>query len=356
MRLSRGAVSPPIAASRYRRNWVILAAGVLAFAWSASTPARGPKAARDADYQTAVNQAHKRYAANRAGKVTSDVPALATVSPDLFAVVVARVDGSVFEAGDTGTRFALTGLAAPFAAALIGEQRGPEALSGTLAAAAGLTPLPNARGAQDWGASPTTALAPRGALATLGLLQPTGDAQAKWQALLGNLSKFSAASPSLDEAIYRSAQAEDMHVQSAARDLAEDGSLADDANAMADLYLRQGAVTVTARELAIMAATLAHDGVNPATRGAVVKPAVAQSIQQLIARAGLRGDKSSTLNKLRLIATSGASGGILVVVPGRLGIAVYAPPLDSSGVSVRGQLALRYLHQALFLDGDPGKP
>jgi len=356
MRLSRGVVGQSIAVNRPGHIWVILAAGVLTLGLSVSTPARGPKAARDADYQLAVSQAHKRYAGNHTGKVTNDIPALATVSPDLYAVAVVRVDGSVFEAGDTGTRFALTGLAAPFAAALVGEQRGAEALNGTLAAAAGLTPLPDARGASDWGASPTTALKPRGALATLSMLEPKGNVDAKWQALLGNLSKFAGGAVSSDDAIHRSAQADVGKLQVAARDLAGDGGLADDANATTDLYLRQGSVVVTARELAIMAATLANDGVNPVTRDAAVKPAVAQNIVQLISQAGIRGGRNSALNKLRLVATSGSSGGILVVVPGRLGIAVYAPPLDSSGISVRGQLALRYLSQVLFLEGDPSKP
>jgi glutaminase len=353
---NRDVVSKQVAASRNWHDWVILAAGVLALGMSASTPARGPKAARDADYVLAVNQAHKRYAGNPAGKVTNDVPVLAAVSPSLFAVVVARVDGKIFEAGDASTRFALTGLAAPFAAALVAEQRGPEALSGTLAAAAGLTPLPNARGASDWGASPTTALKPRGAIATLALLEPKGDADAKWRALQLNLSKFANAPVSVDDAIYRSAKTDPRQIEATARDLAGDGGLADDVTVTTDLYLRQGSVTVTARELAVMAATLANDGVNPSSRDAAVRPAVAQGIVQLISQAGIRGGKSSALNKAMLIATSGSSGAILVVVPGRLGIGVYAPPLDSSGVSVRGQQALRYLDQALMLDGDPSKP
>ena len=337
------------------RAFALVIAGVLALGMSASASARGPKGARDADMQLAVAQAHKRYVANRTGKLPADIPALAAVSPDLYAVVVVRVDGQVFEAGDARKAFALTGISAPFAAALVAEQRGPEALNSTLAAVAGIAPLPDARGAGDWSGSPSTALAPEGALATLGLVEPRGDTEGKWRAIQDNLTRFAGSPLSLDDAMYRSMQSEAPKVQSTARRLAAEGRLVDDATATADLFLRQGAATVNARELAIMAATLANDGVNPVARHPAVKPAVAQSVQQLIQQSGARGGKSSALNKSKLIATAGKSGAILVVVPGRLGIAVYAPPLDAAGVSVRGQLALRYLTQALLLDMDPGQ-
>jgi glutaminase len=332
-----------------------LAAGVLALGMSAGASARGPKGARDADMQLAVTQAHKRYAANLTGKVADDVPALAAASPDLYAVVAIRVDGQVFEAGDSRKSFALMDIGAPFAAALLAEQRGPEALNSTLAAVAGIAPLPDARSAADWSGSPTTALAPDGALATLGLLEPKGDPEGKWRAMLDNLARFAGGPVSIDDAMYRSMQSASQEVQSIARRLADEGRLVDDATATADLYLRHGAVAVNARELAIMAVTLANDGVNPVARHPAVKAPVAQAIQQLLRQSGTRGGKNSALNKAKLIATAGKSGAILVVVPGRLGIAVYSPPLDSSGISVRGQLALRYLSQALMLTLDPGQ-
>jgi glutaminase len=305
--------------------------------------------------QLAVTQAHKRYAANRTGKVAEDVPALAAISPDLYAVVVVRIDGQVFEAGDSRQKFALSGIAAPFTAALVAEQRGPEALTSTLAAVAGIAPLPDARTAADWSGAPTTALAPEGALATLGLVEPKGDSEAKWRALLDNLARFGGGSLSLDDAMYRSMQSASEKVQGTARRLAEEGRLVDDASATADLYVRQGAVALDAHQLAVMAATLANDGVNPVVRHPAVKVPVAQNIQQLLRQSGVRGGKNSALNKAKLIATAGRSGAVMVVVPGRLGIAVYSPPLDAAGVSVRGQLALRYLSQALMLDMDPGQ-
>jgi len=164
--------------------------------------------------------------------------------------------------------------------------------------------------------------------------------------LLDNLNKFAGRELSVNDAAYHGATPLAARVPQIARELASDGRLQDDVDSTADLFLRQASVAVTAHDLAIMAATLANDGVNPVTRKTVVKPAVAQAMQAQLTAA--RKGSSAWMSKAGIAASAGISGGIFVVVPGRLGIAVYAPPLDASGVSVRGQKAIKYLSQALM--------
>ena len=319
--------------------------------------ARGPLGARDADYQTAVTQAHKRYVADQSGNVTSSIPALASVSPALYGVVVVRVDGKVFEAGDTGTPLVLTGVGAPFTAALVGEQRGADFMNSTAGAVAGTAPVPPGRTPADWGNAPTTALRIEGAMATLSLVQPQGDAGGKWRALLANLGSFSGRELAMDEKVYQSATSSADKVNLKARELSQEGRLLDTPESTADLYLRQGSVSLTTRELAIMAATLANDGVNPVNQKRVVSEPVAKNIQTLLINAGLPGGKKADwLKKAGVGVSTGESGAIIMVVPGRLGIAVYSPPLDSAGNSVRAQRALRYLVQTLFIGPDPTAP
>ena len=106
-----------------------------------------------------------------------------------------------------------------------------------------------------------------------------------------------------------------------------------------------------------MAATLANDGVNPVNQKRVVSQPVAKSIQTLLIESGWRGAKKAAwLKKAGVGAMAGNSGVIIMVVPGRLGLAVYSPPLDSAGNSVRAQRALRYLVQTLFIGPDPTAP
>lgn len=301
-------------ASRRRPVLSILAA-VLMLAASISSLARGPIGGRDADYQMAVSQAHKRYQSDRSGTIPAAVPRLAKVSPNLYGLVLVRVDGKVWEAGDSRLPFVLSGVAAPFTAALVAEQ--------------GATLADNPFGAE-------------GALVTLGLAKPQHDVDAKWRAVLGNLGAFAGRDLFLDDGMYRSANSAAAPVLDMARQLAADARLQDDAAAMADLYVKQSAVTLTAYDLAVMAATFANDGKNPMNGRAVVKPEVSQSVQKLMGSDGLQ--------KTGMTSVGGKAGCIVAVVPGRFGLAVYSPPVDATGTSVRGQRAIKYLSQALMVN------
>jgi glutaminase len=55
------------------------------------------------------------------------------------------------------------------------------------------------------------------------------------------------------------------------------------------------------------------------------------------------------LRRVGLPAKSAVSGGLVAVAPGRVGIAVYSPPLDEEGNSVRGVLASEQLSDDLGL-------
>jgi glutaminase len=308
--------------------------------------ARGPLGARDADYQMAVSQAHQRYASESSGKVAEPIAALGGISPGSYAVVVVRIDGKTFEAGDVSAPFVMGALAAPFTAALVAEQRGPQILNSTLGAVAGTAPVPDARNPADWGAAPNAAMSPEGSIATLSLVQPQHDAEAKWRALLDNFNNFAGTELSVHGPAYHAKIPVAPRVPQITKDLAGDGRLFDDADAVTDLYLRQNSLAVTAHILAGMAATLANDGINPLNQRRVVSAAVAQNIQAQLKSPRQGG--GAWMVKAGIPASVGMAGGIMVVLPGRMGIAVYSPPLDSSGASVRGQRAIKYLSQALM--------
>jgi len=334
----------PKAAGASLRILVGSAAAIVMIASGAA--ARGPYGARDSDIQTAVTQAHQRYQAENSGKVSELMSSIGEVSPAVYGVVIVRVDGKVFEAGDARVSFVLGALAAPFTAALAATQQGTEVQSSTAGAVAGTAPVPNARTPADFGKAPRNALSGEGAVTTLSLVRPPRDVDGKWRALLDNFTKFSGRELTVDERVYHADKPIMPRVLDMTRALGAEGRLLDDPAITADLYLRQSALTVTAYDLAVMAATLANDGVNPVTRKTVVSAAVAQDIAAQL-KASRKGS-SAWMSKAGIPATAGVAGGILVVIPGRLGLATYSPPLDSAGVSVRGQRAIKYLSQVLF--------
>jgi glutaminase len=304
----------------------------------------------------AIDKAHERYQGETSGKVASKPAVLASVAPGLFGIAIVRVDGSVFHAGDSDTPLLLESISAAYAAALLSEQQGPEVLTSTQGALAGTAPLPDARNAADWGNAPSSALESSGSMALLAMLQPKANPDAKWQALRENLGRFAGRDVNYDASTYQAVSTSVEKLQAKAREMSQQGRLADEPQATADLYVRQNLVRVTTRDLAIMAATLANDGVNPITRQRAVKAEVAKHTVTLLVNSGLRGERKKWLVKAGVGAMTSRSGAIILVVPGRLGIATYAPPLGSQDISVRGERAMRYLIKALMIGPDPTLP
>jgi glutaminase len=116
-----------------------------------------------------------------------------------------------------------------------------------------------------------------------------------------------------------------------------------------ELYTRQCSLNGTAKDLAVMGATLADGGVNPLTRERVVDAESCKFALAVMATAGLYETSGDWLYDVGLPGKSGISGGIVTVSPGKGGFGAFAPRLDDAGNSVKGQLAARYLSEYLGL-------
>jgi glutaminase len=132
--------------------------------------------------------------------------------------------------------------------------------------------------------------------------------------------------------------------------LDERGRLACPAGLALDLYTRQSCVAVTARDLAVMGATLADGGVNPLTGDRVVGRDVCHHVLAAMLTAGLYETSGDWLHDVGLPAKSGIGGGIVTVSPGKGGLGTFAPSLDAAGNSVRGSRVARLLSRRLGLD------
>jgi len=117
-----------------------------------------------------------------------------------------------------------------------------------------------------------------------------------------------------------------------------------------DIYTKQCALNVSAKDLATMAATLANGGVNPVTKKKVVSPETVRYTLPVMATAGLYDDSGIWFYGSGLPAKSGVGGGLLAVCPGKFGIAVVSPPLDAAGNSVKGQVVINYVVEKLKAD------
>ena len=116
-------------------------------------------------------------------------------------------------------------------------------------------------------------------------------------------------------------------------------SSSDEVEETVDAYFRQCAVQLDCRDLALVGATLANGGVNPASGRQALDGSLVRHVLSVMTTCGMYDGAGEWLFTVGLPAKSGVSGAVLAVLPGRLGVAVFSPRLDRRGNSVRGVLA-----------------
>jgi glutaminase len=288
--------------------------------------------------QAWIEEAHARYAANAEGEVSSVYPALERVPADLFGICVVAATGRVYAAGDAEREFTIMSVSKPFVFALMCERLGPDALRERVGVNATGLPFNSVEAVERSPDGRTNPMVNSGAIATTALAPG-------WDVIHEGLSRFAGRALELDEEVYASASATNSRNQALARllDL-------DDPGAAVDLYTRQCSLRVSARDLAVMGATLADGGVNPVTGERVIDAAVCHYTLAVMLTAGLYEDSGDWLYDIGLPAKSGIGGGIVTVSPGKGGMGTFAPRLDTAGNSVKGRLVARDLSRRLGLD------
>ena len=302
-----------------------------------------------------VNEAHARYKTNTDGQVSQVYPALARVPSSLFGVCVVGVSGGVYAAGDTDYEFSIMSVSKPFVFALLCQEIGAEQAREKLGANATGMPFNSLAAVERSSDGRTNPMVNAGAIATTSLV-PGPTFEAKWQFIYDGLCRFAGRKLALNEEVYASATETNHRNQGIARLLQSLGQIYFDAAQATDLYTKQCSLNVSAKDLAVMGATLADGGVNPITKESVVDPMVCHYALAVMATAGLYETSGDWLFDIGLPGKSGIGGGIVTVSPGKGGIGTFAPPLDSAGNSVKGQLVAKFLSQRLGMDLFVSKP
>ena len=305
--------------------------------------------------QSLVTEAFERFRGNAEGKNSAVYPALARVSPELLGVCIVGVNGRVFAAGDADYEFSIMSVSKPFVFALICQEIGVEDARqklGVNATGLAFNSLAAIERSPDGRTNP---MVNSGAIATTSLA-PGANREARWEFIHQGLSKFAGRNLSMNEEVYVSATETNFRNHSIARLLQSVGRIYLDPAEAIDLYTRQCSLSVAARDLAVMGATLADGGVNPITKQRVVDAAVCHYALAVMTTAGLYETSGDWLYDIGLPAKSGISGGIVSVSPGKGGLGTFGPPLDKAGNSVKGQLVAKFLSQRLGMDLFASKP
>lgn len=296
-----------------------------------------------------LNEAHSKYKNNKDGKNADYIKALADVDPNLFGITIVTVDGNVYETGDTKSEFSIQSISKVFTAAKAMQQHGAKAVQEKIGASATGLAFNSIIAIEQQPSRAGNPFVNAGAIASTSLIKAENGDQ-RWDIIKSNMDAFAGRKLAFNETVYQSEVNDNKRNQAISKLLDAYGRMYADPLETTTIYTKQCSVNVSSHDLAVMGSTLANHGINPVTRKKVIDPEYPQYILALMATAGLYDGAGDWLYNTGTPAKSGVGGGILAVVPGKLAIGVFAPPLDKIGNSVKGQLAAAYIIRELGLN------
>lgn len=315
--------------------------------WTSSSGTAGVPSSET--LQRLVDEAHARFKNDTSGKNADYIPYLASVPSNLFGVAIVTADGRTFTAGDVGYAFSIQSCSKVFTLAQILQEAGDEAVLKKI----GVEPtgLPfnsiTAMGLHDNRA--VNPLVNAGAIAAVSMVR-AGSAAERWEKILNYQSKFAGEQLKLIDDVYKSEADTNFRNRGIAHILYNGEHLFSEPLEACDVYTKQCSIGVTAKQLAMMGATLANGGVNPVTRERVLDAKYVPRVLAVMTMAGFYDESGQWAYSAGLPAKTGVGGGIVAVVPGKMAIVGFSPPLNEAGNSVRATKAIQHINNELNLN------
>jgi glutaminase len=313
--------------------------------------AGGPAPAQTApEIQAALKGAYDKYRTLQEGANADYIPALAKVDPNIYGIALVTTDGKVYTAGDVKSEVSIQSISKVFTLAKVIEEEGPDAIANTIGVdATGMrfnSIIAVEMAQKGLGGPEMNSLVNPGAIATTSMVKGATRDEI-WRSLLATYSDFAGRALSVNQEVFKSEADTNQRNQAIGMLMYAYGYIKANPQQATDIYTEQCSVSVNATDLATMAATLADGGRNPVTGKQVMKAGNVPKVLAVMATAGLYDDSGKWLYRTGLPGKSGVGGGIIAVSPGKFGIAVISPPLDSAGNSVRAQKAIADISNAL---------
>ena len=281
------------------------------------------------------------------GVVADYIPELGKADPGWFGICIVTADGYVYEVGESTVPFTIQSISKPFVLGMSLEDRGREAVLARIGVEPSGNPF-NAIVVDEASNRPFNPMVNSGAIVATGLIAgPTvADRQARVLAGFGRLVGHEV---SVDHAVFESERLTGDRNRAIGYLMRGFGMLEGDCEETLDLYFRQCSLRVTCRDVATMGATLANRGVNPVTGVRALDERYVPDVLSVMSSCGMYDYSGEWAYRVGIPAKSGVSGGILGVLPGQLAIAVFSPPLDPQGNSVRGVRVCERISEDLSL-------
>lgn len=303
---------------------------------------------KKAAFKSLLQGLYSKYREVNEGSIYVAEPDLHNGKDDQFGICAVTTDGLIYETGDSQADFFMQSVSKLFAYGLALEDHGRNEVHKRV----DVEPTGDAYNAiiklEESSKRPHNPMVNAGGIAVSSLIKGNGPA-IRLNRILKMYERYIGRPVFIDAPAFVAEQAANDRNWAISYLLKNFGMIEDSIQHTMDLYLQQCSAVINCRDLAMMGATLANKGVNPVTGLRALKAEYAQDLLTVMYTCGMYDFAGEWAYNVGLPAKSGVSGCVLGVVPGQMGIAVFSPPLDHRGNSLRGIKVFEELSKHLEL-------
>lgn len=299
------------------------------------------------DIQKTIEQIFNKTKAIQYGTLPAYIPELTKVDPNLYSISITTTSGQTFCYGEYRHEFTIQSLSKPFTYGLALEKHGRDNVLKKVSVEPTGDPY-NSIKLLSSSNKPYNPMVNAGAIVCASMI-PGENTEERIALIKNTLDVYAGRELAFDQAVYNSEKALGNHNRAIGYLLLNFGVISGNVEKILDTYFQHCSFLLNSNDLSVMAATLANGGINPITQQQAVDSYYIQDILTVMFTCGMYDFAGEWAYTVGIPAKSGVSGGIMGVVPGRMGIAVFSPLLGDRGSSCRGIKTFQALSQALHL-------
>merc|ERR1719397_1546184 len=292
----------------------------------------------------------------KGGANASYIPVLAKVNPDNFAISVCTVDGQRWSVGDYAEPFSIQSCTKPIAYLMALQEHGDEKVHyhvGTEPSGKGFNMLilkdydknPRGIGHISGRKIPHNPMINAGAIMSCSLIMPKGTMAERFNRVMTTCEKLCGSRIPFGNTVYLSEKATADRNWCLGYMMQEYSAFPSGTklDRTLDFYFQCCSMEANCGQMAILAASLANGGMSPLSGERIFDPKHVRNCLSIMLTSGMYDYCGEWAFRVGLPGKSGVGGCVYIVVPNVLGIAIWSPPLDENGNSVKGILVANEL-------------
>jgi len=288
----------------------------------------------------------------KGGQNATYIPQLAKADPELFSICVCTIDGQVTNYGDKDYSFCVQSCCKPISYLMAAEENGFDFVhnhvgrepSGHSFNEARLKSFPSEE--QPNRQIPHNPMINAGAIMSCAMIKRDKGQAERFEHVMNTWERLCSSKVGFDNTVYLSEKNTANRNWCLGYMMQEFHSfpephLSTTLAETLEFYFQQCSITASCSQMAILAATLANGGQNPLTGDRIFDPFHVRNCLSLMLTCGMYDYSGEWCFTVGLPAKSGVAGCVWTVVPNKLGIASFSPPLDENGNSFKSLQVFR---------------